>query len=105
MSGLKIRQVRARLVCSAGILALSAGIALAQSADFALPAEPLSDSLKAVAKQSGQNILFTPQAVVGVRAPALNGQMSGTDAVNALLRGTNLEASPDGAEGLIVHVA
>jgi outer membrane receptor protein involved in Fe transport len=93
------------LVCSAGIVALSAGVALAQSASFALPAEPLSDSLRAVAKQSGQNILFTPQAVAGVRAPALRGEMSGPDAVNVLLKGTNLEAAPDGDEGLIVRVA
>ena len=105
MSGLKIRQVRAQLVCSAGILALTAGAALAQSANFSLPAEPLSESLKAVAKQAGQNILFAPQAVAGLRAPALRGQMSGKDAVNALLKGTNLEAAPDGDDGLIVRVA
>ena len=105
MSGLKIRQIRAQLVCSAGILALTAGAALAQSANFSLPAEPLSESLKAVARQAGRNILFAPQAVAGVRAPALRGQMSGKDAVNALLKGTNLEAAPDGDDGLIVRVA
>ncbi len=105
MSGFKIRQVRARLVCSVGLLALAAGSALAQNASFALPSEPLSDSLKAVARQAGQNILFSPQAVAGMRAPALHGQMSGKDAVNLLLRGTNLEAAPDGEDGLIVRVA
>ena len=72
--------------------------------NFALPAQPLSDSLKAVAQQTGQNILFTPQAVAGLVAPELHGQMSGRDAVNALLKGTNLGADPDGNGGLIVHV-
>ncbi|MBN9545607.1 MAG: STN domain-containing protein [Alphaproteobacteria bacterium] len=78
-------------------------MAWAQSVNFALPAQPLSDSLKAVAQQTGQNILFTPQAVEGQVAPELRGQMSGREAVSALLKGTNLEADPDGNGGLIVH--
>ena len=40
-----------------------------------------------------------------MNAPALRGQMSGRDAVNVLLKGTNLEATPDGDDGLIVRVA
>ena len=72
---------------------------------FRFPAEPLSESLKAVARQTGQNILFTPQAIAGMNAPALRGQMSGKDAVNVLLKGTNLEAASDGDDGLIVRVA
>src|SRR5215469_15236226 len=103
MSGFKIRHVRACLVAGAGILALTTGAALAQSASFSLPAEPLSDSLKAIARQTGQNILFTPQALAGMNAPPLHGEMSGREAVNILLRGTNLEATPDGDDGLIVR--
>ena len=61
--------------------------------------------MKAVARQTGQNILFTPQSIAGMNAPALRGQMSGRDAVNVLLKGTNLEAAPDGGDGLIVRVA
>ena len=60
-------------------------------------------ALKAVARQTGQNILFTPQSIAGVSAPALRGEMSGKDAVDALLKGTNLEAAPDGDDGLIVR--
>ena len=37
MSGFKIKHIRAHFVCSAGILALTAGAALAQSASFSLP--------------------------------------------------------------------
>ncbi len=101
MSGM--RGIRAAFLRSAGILVLTAGVAWAQSVNFALPAQPLSDSLKAVAQQTGQNILFTPQAVEGQVAPELRGQMSGREAVSALLKGTNLEADPDGNGGLIVH--
>ena len=99
-----IREIRAGFFRSAGILVLTASAALAQGVNFALPAQPLSDSLKAVAQQTGQNILFTPQAVAGLVAPELHGQMSGRDAVNALIKGTNLGADPDGNGGLIVHV-
>ena len=105
MYSIKFRQIRAQLVGSAGVLALTTGAALAQSATFSLPPEPLSDSLKAVARQTGQNILFTPQSIAGMTAPALRGEMSGKDAVNALLKGTNLEAAPDGDDGLIVRTA
>ena len=99
-----IREIRAGFFRSAGILVLTASMAQAQGVNFALPAQPLSDSLKAVAQQTGQNILFTPQAVAGLVAPELHGQMSGRDAVNALIKGTNLGADPDGNGGLIVHV-
>jgi iron complex outermembrane receptor protein len=99
-----IRKIRAGFFRSVGILVLTAGAALAQGVNFVLPAQPLSDSLKAVAQQTGQNILFTPQAVAGLVAPELHGQMSGRDAVNALIKGTNLGADPDGNGGLIVHV-
>ncbi len=99
-----IKEIRAHFFRVAGILVLTVSAALAQAANFVLPAQPLSDSLKAVAQQTGQNILFTPQAVAGLIAPELHGQMSGKDAVNFLLRGTNLQADADGNGGLIVHV-
>ncbi len=105
MASLKIKRMHARLACSAGILALAAGSAFAQSSNFSIPAEPLSDSLKAVARQSGQNILYTSGAIAGIRAPALHGQMSSLDAVKELLKGTGLQATPDGDDGLIVRLA
>lgn len=95
-------RVRARSVCSAGLLALWAGRAMAQTLLFSLPEEPLADSLKVIAQESGQNILFTPQSVAGLRAPALRGQMKVRDALNFLLRGTGLSVSED-AGGLIVE--
>lgn len=47
-----IRDIRAGVFRSVGILVLTAGTALAQAVNFALPAQPLSDSLKAVAQQT-----------------------------------------------------
>src|SRR5215469_8652953 len=100
-----LRKIRADLFRGVCILVLVAGAARAQGVSFYLPAQSLSDSLKAVAQQTGQNILFTPEAVAGLSAPELRGQMSGRDAVSTLLKGTTLVADPDGNGGLIVHVA
>ncbi len=102
MSSLMV--ARAHVRRGVGILVLTATMALAQGANFALPPQPLSDALKEVARQTGQNILFMPEAVAGLTAPELRGQMSGKDAVNILLKGTRLEADPDGNGGLIVRV-
>jgi outer membrane receptor protein involved in Fe transport len=98
-----LRDIRAKFLRSMAILILTAGSASAQAMVFSLPPQALSDSLKAVAQQTGQNILFTPQAVAGFTAPELQGRMSGRDAVNALLAGTGLGADPDGNGGLIIH--
>jgi outer membrane receptor protein involved in Fe transport len=98
-----LRDIRAKFLRSMAILILTTGSASAQAVLFTLPAQPLSDSLKAVAQQTGQNILFTPQAVAGFSAPELQGRMTGREAVDALLAGTGLGADPDGNGGLIIH--
>jgi len=56
-----------------------------------LPAEPLSDSLRAVGKRWNTNILFSPQQVEGMTAPALIGAESLEKALDTLLVGTNLK--------------
>ena len=100
-----IKEIRAHFFRGASVLVLTVSAAFAQAANFVLPAQPLSESLKAVAQQTGQNILFTPQAVTGLTAPELHGQMSGRDAVDFLLKGTNLQADAGGNGGLIIHLA
>ena len=104
-SGYPSTRMRLRLGCSIAALVFTAGIASAHSATFALPPQPLSDSLKAVAQLTGDNILFTPDSVSGINAPPLTGRMSSEQAVASLLHGTNLVAMPDGGNGLIVRVA
>jgi outer membrane receptor protein involved in Fe transport len=101
----KTSKFRARLAGGAAGLALIASSAYAQSADFSLPAQPLSDSLMAIAKQTGESILFSPQALAGIDARPLKGQMSARNAVKTLLKGTNLEAAPIGSDGLVIRPA
>jgi outer membrane receptor protein involved in Fe transport len=75
----------------------------AQDANFAIPAQSLAQTLRDIARSSGENILFTPESVSGLRAPALNGKMNARDAVTRALAGSGLEAVPDGSGGIIVQ--
>jgi iron complex outermembrane receptor protein len=95
--------IRARLVGSAAILTLCIGTAFAQEAELSVPPQPLSEALKIIAERTGQNILFMPQVVSGIRSHGLNGKMNAREAVDHLLQGTNLEAVSDGNGGVVVR--
>ncbi len=74
-----------------------------QAANLSMQEQPLSDALRKVAQRTGENILFTPESVAGLRAPAISGQMNAQQAVAMLTRGTNLQVMSDGPNGLIVR--
>lgn len=57
---------------------------------FDLPAQPLADSLKAVANQTSTNVLFDLKLVTGYNAPALKAELTPSQAIEKLLRGTGL---------------
>ncbi|HVW74110.1 MAG TPA: TonB-dependent receptor [Rhizomicrobium sp.] len=77
--------------------------AAAQDITITLPAQPLSDALRSVAQKTGESILFTPESVEGLKAPAISGTMTPEQAVTMLTRGTDLEVVSDGNNGLIVR--
>ena len=98
------RRLRRSFVLGAAVAALStAFLATAATAQarvtLHLPAQPLGKALEALARQSGTDILFTPAAVAGMTAPALNGTMAPQAAVERLIAGTPLTVrrEPNGA--------
>src|ERR1700722_9726651 len=93
---------RSVLFGSAAILSLAMPTA-AQDFTISLKAQPLSDALRGVAQKTGESILFTPESVEGLKAPAISGTMSAELAVGLLTQGTDLEVVSDGANGLIVR--
>jgi iron complex outermembrane recepter protein len=97
------RRMRRVLLASTACFALGMSAAFAQSASFSLPEQPLAQSLKDIARQTGENILFTPEAVAGLKGHAVSGQMTAQEAVDALIAGTGLEAVSDDNGGLIVR--
>lgn len=75
------------------LIALTAVVAQAHAAmtNFDIPAQPLADSLRAVATQTNTNVLFDPPLVAAVRAPALQGELTATQAFTYLLNGTGIK--------------
>lgn len=59
---------------------------------YDLPAQALSDTLRAIARMTGREILFEETAVLGRRAPALRGEMVLNQALRAALAGSGLVA-------------
>ncbi|WP_026096540.1 TonB-dependent receptor plug domain-containing protein, partial [Ideonella sp. B508-1] len=57
---------------------------------YDLPAAPLSDTLSAIARISGQPIRFDASDVQGRTAPAVKGQLSVRDAVASAIAGSSL---------------
>ncbi|EQB16799.1 hypothetical protein RLDS_06690 [Sphingobium lactosutens DS20] len=60
--------------------------------EYRIEAGDLGEALKTVSRQSGKEIIFTSQAVLGRTAPALHGDFSADEAVRALLKGSDLVA-------------
>src|SRR5579864_337979 len=103
MSGRRLSRLRRALVGGVAIIALGSGAARAQQSDIFVPAQPLSQTLKDISRQTGDNILFTPESVAGLQAPQLSGKMTPEDAVARALSNTDLEAVPDGSGGLVIR--
>ncbi|HVV28704.1 MAG TPA: TonB-dependent receptor [Rhizomicrobium sp.] len=94
--------LRSVLVGGVAVLSISAAAA-AQDSQIDLREQPLSDALRSVARSTGESILFTPESVDGLRAPAISGRMNAQQAVSMLTQGTDLEIVSDGTSGLIVR--
>lgn len=69
------------------------------------PAQPLAESLRAVARQTGASLIFDPKAVQGLTSGSISGQFSAAEAIGKLIQGTGLALTvqPDGS--LVVRPA
>jgi iron complex outermembrane receptor protein len=59
---------------------------------FDVPSEPLGKALRDFAIQADCNISYEPALVAGLKAPAINGDLTASDALAILLKGTHLRA-------------
>src|ERR1700722_13607125 len=96
-----LTRLRQAFVGGVALAALGAGVARAQETSISVPAQSLAQTLKEISRRTGENILFTPDSVAGLRAPALSGSMSAEDAVARALAGSGLEPKPACSGGLI----
>jgi iron complex outermembrane receptor protein len=69
------------------------------------PAQPLADSLRSIARQTGISILFDPSVVVNRMARAVSGQLTGPEAIARALAGTGLSSSVMKDGSVVVRTA
>lgn len=75
------------------IAGLHTATALAQIAAVDIPAQSLAGALNSLARQSGIQILFNPEDLKGLQAPAVNGQLDARAALQKLLSDSGFQAS------------
>ena len=87
------------LLCVSGLRAYAADVG---RRSFNLPADDAENALRLFATQSGLEVLFSRSSTAGVRTKALQGDYAPLDALNRLLAGTPLVATPEPRSGAIV---
>ncbi|WP_236632238.1 TonB-dependent receptor [Caulobacter sp. BP25] len=100
----KTGQLRRILAGSAAAsVLLVAGGAFAQAVSVDVPAQALDKALRELGKETGANILFSPQTVAGRRASAVVGRYTPLEAARRLTGAAGLEVIEDGSGALIVR--
>jgi len=94
------------LVCGAAIAALLAATpSLGQTAasTLSIPAQPVETALRELARKTGVDILFTPEALRGLRSKPISGAFTPRQAAEAIVAGDNLEVVQGGSGSLVVR--
>lgn len=79
-----------------GVCAAPVVCAQSTAVEIHLPAQELAAALDALALQTGIRLLYSPEALKGKRAPAIDGKLAVGEALNRLLAGSGLEWSMNG---------
>ena len=87
------------------VLALQMQAAMAQSANFDIPAQPLASALNQFARQAGLQLVFMPALAQDRQAPRLAGTQDVRQALDALLRGSGLRGQVEGGTLTVQPVA
>lgn len=74
----------------------------AQGNAIEISSGPITQSLEALSRQLGIQVLFDADSLKGIKAPGISGYMSAGDALDKLLAGTALQVHRDGDAFLIV---
>jgi iron complex outermembrane receptor protein len=111
--GVKSFGLRQALLMGAATFGLAIGAALAAQPAYAqqamrtydIPAQDLGMALREFGRQSGRDILFTPDATAGKRSPGVHGQLTERDALETLLNGSGLRFELTASSGYAVQSA
>ena len=100
--GFSLAAVTLAVLAAPFAAAADASPALSGRQTLSLPAQPLGQTLNALARQSGTAISVDAALIAGRRAPALQGTMTLGEALRQALAGSGLLATPAGT-GISVH--
>ncbi|MGH8178695.1 MAG: TonB-dependent receptor [Steroidobacter sp.] len=106
MSSKSTRALRIAVRCAVAVAAVTiAGVVAAQqdAVNVLIEAQSVDAALRELSRQTNTNILFSPQAVHGLRSLAVNATMTAEEAAKALIAETDLEVVRDAAGALIVR--
>jgi iron complex outermembrane recepter protein len=94
-----------RAIVSIAAWMMLCGIANAQTFAFDIPPQSLSQALRAYARASNEQIIFNDDLVHGRQAPGLHGSYTAADALERLLKGTDLSAEHITANEVVIGKA
>jgi iron complex outermembrane recepter protein len=96
-----IKRALAATVCAVVI----ATAAMAQDAQFNIPAGSLKAALDAYIAQTGAQLIFRPQDVAGRQTRGVSGEVSLSDALEQILAGTGLSVQRDASGAMVIKRA
>jgi iron complex outermembrane receptor protein len=70
---------------------------------FNIPAEALADTLRTIGQETAMNIVFAPDTVANVRAPAVRGELTAEQAVIRALSKTKLRVRKATANSILIE--
>ena len=96
-----MRTALAAFVCALGLLLATGGFAAEAKKAFDIPAGEALTSLKQFAAQSGEQLLYSAEAVQGVSTRAVKGTLAPREALDQMVSGTKLTVVADRKNGAL----
>lgn len=72
---------------------------------FHISKQPMFDALSEYSEQAGLQLLYSPEIVDGLEAPAVEGELSDTEALESLLSGSGLKYRMTGKTTVTIEKA
>lgn len=89
-------------VLAAGMVAAAGAWAQGVAQSIHIPAQPLDQALRTLSKQSGAQIVFGTDQLGSRAAPAVDGNLTVSQALERLLSGSGLRAKQTGAQAFVI---
>jgi outer membrane receptor protein involved in Fe transport len=90
------------VVATTSVLSFAQAGQAPEAISFDIPAQSLAAALSEYARQSGQQLLFSPELVAGKDAPAIQGEQTPAAALDALLQGAGLFSGRTEAGAILI---